>query len=171
MRSSQRIEIAILLLVSLMPIGAQSSAQKGTSSPVETSIKASSIQKPDGVAAQLSAIVASGHLEDLRWPDFSDYRLHLTNFYRSAGYKLAWIRDGEPTTQALELIKIFQDADRKGLLPEDYDASRWADRLTLLKGPHQAGDEARFDAALTVCIMRYISDTTYRKDQPAKSGF
>ncbi len=135
MRSSQRLELAILLLVSTMPLSGQTSAQQGT--PVATSVKASSTQKPGGVATPLSAIVASGHLDDLRWPDFSDYRLHLTNFYRPAGYKLAWIQDGQPTTQALELIKILQDADRKGLVAEDYDASRWADRLTLLKSAHQ----------------------------------
>ena len=53
----------------------------------------------------MSAIVSSGRLEDLRWPDFADYRLDLTNFYRPSGYKLAWIRDGEPTPQALELFR------------------------------------------------------------------
>src|ERR1700733_1828424 len=102
-------------------------------SPVVATAKASSRQKPDGVSTQLSGIVASGRLEDLRWPDFSDYRIHLTNFYRPSGYRLAWIRDGKPTDQAMELIQILQDADREGLLAKDYDASRWADRMTLLK--------------------------------------
>jgi murein L,D-transpeptidase YcbB/YkuD len=170
-RSSRRLEIAILLLVLPMPISGQTSAQKGTSSPVPTGVKASSTLKPDGVATQLSAIVASGHLEDLRWPDFSDYRSHLTNFYHPSGYKPAWIHDGEPTTQAVELIRILQDADREGLLAEDYDASRWADRLTLLKSPHQSADEARFDAALTICIMRYVSDVHIGRINPQHLGF
>jgi hypothetical protein len=69
-RFSRRLEIAILLLVSPMMISGQTSAQKGTSLLVPTSVKASSTQKPDDVAARLSAIVASGHLNDLRWPDF-----------------------------------------------------------------------------------------------------
>lgn len=171
MRSSRRLKIAILLLVLPMPISGQTSDQKATSSPAATSVQASSTQKPDSVTAQLSAIVASGQLQDLRWPDFSDYRVHLTNFYRPSGYKPAWIRDGQPTAQALELIKIFQDADRKGLLAEDYDASRWADRLTLLKSPHEGADEARFDAALTVCIMRYISDVHIGRINPQNLGF
>jgi L,D-transpeptidase YcbB len=170
-RSSRRLGIALLLLVSPLPISGQTSSQNRTSSPVGASVKASSTQKPDGVAARLSAIVASGRLEDLRWPDFSDYRLHVTNFYRPAGYKLAWIRDGEATTQALELIKILQDADKKGLVAEDYDASRWADRRASLKGAHQDDDEARFDAALTVCIMRYISDTHIGRINPENLGF
>jgi len=119
----------------------------------------------------LSAIVASGRLEDLRWPDFSDYRAHVTNFYRPSGYKLAWIGDGQPTPQALELIKILQDADQKGLLAEDYDASRWADRLARLKSPQEGADEARFDAALTVCVMRYISDTRIGRINPQNLDF
>lgn len=171
MRSTRRFEIAILLLVSSTSISWQTFAQKGRSSPVAASAKAGSAQKPDGAAARLSAIVVSGRLADLRWPNFSDYRLHVTNFYRPSGYKPAWIRDGEPTPQALELIKILQDADQKGLLAEDYDASRWADRLALLKSPHEGADEARFDAALTVCIMRYISDVHIGRINPQNLSF
>jgi L,D-transpeptidase YcbB len=123
------------------------------------------------VAARLNAIVASGRLADLRWPNFSDYRVHVTTFYRPSGYKLAWIRDGEPTSQALELIKILQDADQEGLRAEDYDASRWPDRVALLKGRHAGADEARFDAALTVCIMRYISDVHIGRINPQNLSF
>jgi L,D-transpeptidase YcbB len=150
-----------------MPLGGQTSAQGKKTSPAATS----ATQKPDGVADRLSAIVASGRLKDLRWPDFSDYRQHLTNFYRPSGYRLAWIRDGEPTPQAVELIRILQDADRVGLLAEDYDASRWDDRLALLKGPHEGADEARFDAALTVSIMRYVSDVHIGRINPQNLGF
>jgi murein L,D-transpeptidase YcbB/YkuD len=167
--SKQRIEISILLCVVSILFSDPVLAQVKTSSP--PSAKASSTQKPVDAAPRLSAIVASGDLADLRWPDFSDYRVHLINFYRPAGYKLAWIRDGQPTNQALELIKIFQEADQKGLLADDYDASRWADRLTLLKGPHQDDDEARFDAALTVCVMRYISDLHIGRVNPQNMGF
>jgi murein L,D-transpeptidase YcbB/YkuD len=170
-RSTRRLEIAIMLLVAPVLLNAQTTAQNRKSAPVAASVKTSSIQKPDGVAARLNAIISSGHLEDLRWPDFSDYRSHLTNFYRASGYKPAWIRDGQPTSQAVELIKILQDADREGLLAEDYDASRWADRMTLLKGPHESDDEAHFDAALTVCIMRYVSDVHIGRINPQNMGF
>jgi L,D-transpeptidase YcbB len=168
---TRQLQIAILLLIASMPLGRQTSAQTSKSSPVASSVHASPTQRPDDVATRLSAIVASGHLKDLRWPNFSDNRLHLTNFYRTSGYKPAWIRDGAPTTQAIELIQILQDADREGLLAEDYDASRWADRLTLLKGPHESNDEARFDAALTVCIMRYVSDLHIGRINPQNLGF
>nr|WP_257031319.1 L,D-transpeptidase family protein [Edaphobacter lichenicola] len=153
-----------------MPIGGQISAQKTTSSPATATGEARSAAKQDSASARLSAIAASGHLEDLRWPDFSDYRSHVINFYRP-GYQPAWIHDGQPTTQALELIQILQDADREGLQADDYDASRWADRVALLKSPHEAADEARFDAALTVCGMRYVSDLHIGRVNPQNLGF
>jgi L,D-transpeptidase YcbB len=168
-RSSRRLEIALLLVVSPLQFSGQTTAQKTTSSPV--AVSASSTQKPDRAATRLSTIIDSGRHEDLRWPDFSDYRAHLDNFYRPSGYKLAWIHDRQPTTQALELIKIFQDADQEGLRAEDYDAPRWDDRLVLLKGPDQDDDEARFDAALTICIMRYISDLHIGRINPQSLGF
>ena len=170
MRSRQWIEISILFLVASISPSDPASAQVKTSSPA--SVKTSSPQRPDGgVASRLSTIIDSGRHEDLRWPDFSDYRIHLTNFYRPSGYKPAWISDGQPTTQALELIKIFEDADQEGLRAEDYDAPRWADRLASLKGPHQDDDEARFDAALTICIMRYVSDLHIGRINPQSLGF
>jgi murein L,D-transpeptidase YcbB/YkuD len=168
-RSRQRIEISLLLCVASILLSDPASAEVKTSSP--PGIKTSSTQKPEGTSTRLSAIVASGNLADLRWPNFSDYRIHLTNFYRSSGYKPVWISDGQPTPQALELIKLFREADQKGLRAEDYDASRWADRVTLLKSPHQDDDEARFDAALTVCIMRYISDLHIGRINPQNLGF
>src|SRR6201994_104354 len=162
---SRRVEIATLLL--FMSLIGPVAAQTGKSSPA-----AASPQKTNGAAStRLSTLIDSGRHEDLRWADFSDYRAHLDSFYRPSGYRRAWIRDRQPTGQALELIKIFQDADQEGLRSEDYDAPRWPDRLALLKGPDLNDDEARFDAALTICIMRYISDLHIGRINPQSLGF
>jgi L,D-transpeptidase YcbB len=132
---------------------------------------AGSAQKLEGAAARLSAIVASGHLADLRWPDFSNYRSQVTNFYRPFTYETAWVRNGQPTAQALALVGILQDADQEGLRAEDYDGSRWADRLAALRSPHDDAEEARFDAALTICVMRYLSDLHVGRINPQHLGF
>jgi hypothetical protein len=44
---------------------------------------------------------------------------------------------------------MFQRAAEKGLVPEDYDASLWSDRLSRLKASLADADLAKFDAALT----------------------
>src|SRR5579859_1807136 len=131
----------------------------------------SSAPKPESAAARLNAIISSGYLADLRWPRFSNYRSLVTNFYRPAAYEKAWVRNGQPTQQALALVRILQDADREGLRAEDYDASRWAGRLEALRGPHDDAEEARFDAALTISVMRYLSDLHMGRINPQHLGF
>lgn len=128
---------------------------------------------PEGEAA-LRGWIAAGILRDLRWPNFNDYRPHLKNFYEPTGHALAWVRDGKPTPQALAIIEVFQQADRKGLGPEDYDGPRWPERIARLRqsnpGPSDT-DLARFDLALTVCVMRYISDLHIGKVNPKAFRF
>lgn len=109
----------------------------------------------------LSGLIDTGRLADLRWRNFSDYRNQLRDFYQPADYALAWVIGNQPTAQAKAMIQVLQNADKKGLHPDDYDAARWADRLAELAQttPQATQDEsARFDLALTVCAMRYISD-------------
>jgi murein L,D-transpeptidase YcbB/YkuD len=114
---------------------------------------------PDAQSA-LRAIVQAGSLSDLRWPDFSDYQKHVEKFYESYGYSLPWVKGMEPTPEAQQVIAVLLHADQKGLSAEDYDGPRWSERLAKLR-PATAhpseSDAARFDLALTVSVMRYIS--------------
>jgi len=121
-------------------------------------------------ASVLHLLADAGRLESLRWPDFSDYTMQIQNFYEPAGYEPAWIRGGAPTLQAEALIEILLEADLKGLDPEDYDASHWAERLNRLREEAQAEDLADFDLALTVSVMRYVSDLHLGKVNPGLYG-
>ena len=123
------------------------------------------------ISSQLRVVASTGQLPELRWPNFSDYREHVQNFYRASGYTPAWTRNGQPTLQARAIIELLKQADSQGLDPEDYDGSRWADRLARLQKVHAAGDGAIFDAALTVCLMRYISDCHIGKINPEHFKF
>jgi murein L,D-transpeptidase YcbB/YkuD len=132
------------------------------------------LAQPGGVSdvpSQLRGIASAGQLPELRWPNFSDYREHVRNFYEPAGYMPAWIRNDQPTPQALAIIEILKQADSRGLDAEDYDGSRWADRLARLQKSHQAGESAIFDASVTVCLMRYISDNHIGKVNPEHFKF
>jgi murein L,D-transpeptidase YcbB/YkuD len=105
----------------------------------------------------IKALVTSGNLEEMRWPNFSDYRNSIQEFYGTTGFAPAWIQGSQPIPQALSLIEIFKNAWRKGLDQEDYDASRWEQRIAALQGSAGGAAVARFDVALTVCTMRYVS--------------
>lgn len=107
--------------------------------------------------SDIQNLVTSGNLECMNWPNFSDYRTLLQEFYAPTGYAPAWVQGAQPIPQALALIEVFRKADKKGLDPEDYDASRWKERILALRGWSSARDVAYFDVALTICTMRYVS--------------
>jgi murein L,D-transpeptidase YcbB/YkuD len=124
------------------------------------------------VSSQLHMIAAAERLADLRYPDFSDYRLHFQHIYDASNFAPVWLRGGQPSPQALGVIRALQDSQRKGLDPEEYDASRWQARVAALKaGGVKAETVASFDAALTVSAMRYISDLHIGRVDPAHFKF
>jgi len=119
-------------------------------------------------SSKLREIVSSGTLRDLRWPDFSDYKGHLAEFYEANGYTPAWVQGRQLSPQALALIEAFKQAWKKGLQPEDYDASRWDARMGQLQS---SDDPAPVDVAMTVCTMRFVSDLRIGRVNPKHFKF
>src|SRR5271168_3425240 len=142
LRAPTRVPVSLVALLWLFSLGCSSQA---TSRPVQTS--SSSPLDAAATSQQLQAIAAAGTLADLHAPNFTDYRYLVVRFYQSVNYAPVWVRDGQPTPQALVVITALEASQHKGLSPEDYDASEWPARLTTLKGsPGNADTVARFDA-------------------------
>src|ERR1700733_3682013 len=114
--------------------------------------------------------VDTSKVPNLRWPNFSDYQTIVATFYDDRNYEVAWTRDGAPTGASLAFIQQFQDAAAKGLIPEDYDAPRWADRVQALKSKSPDAISL-FDVAMTVNVMRYISDLRIGRVNPSHFNF
>jgi murein L,D-transpeptidase YcbB/YkuD len=114
--------------------------------------------------------IAAGSLEGMRWPNFSDYRVWLQKFYEPQ-YAPAWLAGPKPTPQALFLIERFRDAGKKGLDPDDYDASRWDERIRALQDASDVAAAASFDVAMSVCAMRYVSDLRIGRIHPRHFAF
>src|ERR1700746_2200736 len=124
-----------------------------------------------GQQAEIQNLVSNGNLEGMRWPNFSDYRNGLQKFYEPAGYSPAWVHGSQPVPQAIALIGQFRDAGKNGLDPEDYDASRWEERIRALQGSPSGTAGARFDVALPVCAMRYVSALRIGRINPKHLDF
>lgn len=142
-------------------------------STTAVSIPASKSLSPAGEAA-LRAIVDEGRLLDLRRPEFADYATEVKEFYEAAAYKLPWIKGSRPTEQARVLIELLRGAQSKGLDAEDYDSSRWPERLQNLEMPNAQTlelDSIHFDMALTVSAMRYVSDLHIGRTNPKQFHF
>jgi len=121
-------------------------------------------------ADNIAALIASKTLPGLRWPDYSDYQPAVATFYDDRNNEVAWTRDGSLTKQAGAFIAAFNQASEKGLDPEDYDASRWPARERKLAGKNP-DDFAQFDVAMTIAVMRYISDLHIGRVNPSHFDF
>jgi L,D-transpeptidase YcbB len=110
--------------------------------------------------ASLHNYLNAADLPDLHWPNFANYQKEAKEFYDAAGGALPWIDQGKPTAQARAIILSLKNAADKGLRPEDYDGPLWDARLAKFDGAAaaQESDQVKFDLALTVSTMRYISD-------------
>ena len=135
-------------------------------------VEAQNSGTPESLSAageqELRAIVASGRLADLQWPNFSEHVAAVKEFYDESGGRLGWSRDGKPTAQAMELIGILNAADQKGLDSGDYDGVKWPERLKALQNPGGAAESTlvKFDVALTVSAIRYGTDLHLGKLDP-----
>ena len=125
----------------------------------------------EAVGAALRPLVASGKLASLRWPDFRDVSGDTAKFYASRGYAAAWVDGAGPTAQAKLVVSILQNAAQKGLNAEDYDASRWQAREDALVGKPTPDEIARFDLALSVCLLRYVSALNVGRINPRHLKF
>ena len=159
-RTGFRVSLVILFSIAL---GCQS---QSTPSPAPATPTA------EAIAEQLRTIANAGTLADLKYPNFPDYRPHVQALYEAVSYMPVWVRNGQPTPQALAVITAFGVSRLKGLNPEEYDAERWPSRLSALKSaPGDATTIAHFDAALTVSAMRYISDLHIGRVNPKHFKF
>jgi L,D-transpeptidase YcbB len=152
---------AALVLVCFLPFGFCAATSATDSPPASAASPPGATASLTPAETQLLALIDSGKLADLRWPDFTDYRDRVRDFYAAGGNHLAWTTNGAPILQAGALIAQFKQAASEGLNPEDYDASRWDARVASLQpmpSPPSSDTLARFDLAITVSAMRLLSD-------------
>jgi len=169
-----RLSAPLLLIALFCGSGCGSASSAESQLATSSTAGASAPELSSEGQAWLGATISRGSFSDLRWPNFSDYSMYVKKFYDFNGDSLWWVKGMEPTAQARQVIALFLKADQKGLSAEDYDGSRWNDRLAKLKPATRQPTEAdavKFDLALTVCAMRYISDLHIGKVYPNYLAF
>lgn len=151
----------------------QTSGQNRPKTPAEINAQAPAptpAPVSPAVSDRLRQIASEGKLASLARPDFSDYRLHFQHAYETSNFAPLWLNGNQPTPQATVIIGLLRNSLHKGLNPDDYDASRWQGRLDGLKTANDAA-LGEFDAALTVGVMRYISDLHIGRVNPTHFNF
>jgi L,D-transpeptidase YcbB len=124
-------------------------------------------------ADDLQGLLDTTQLPDLRPPGTEKFRAELKEFYESFPNTLPWLRGSLPTSQARAIIQLLQNAETKGLRPEDYSGPLWKKRLADLEQsvPAAEPDLVRFDFDLTVATMRYVSDLHIGRINPRQYHF
>jgi L,D-transpeptidase YcbB len=154
----RRVHSVFAFLLVFSAIACQTPGSSPKAGPVVMPLRVALIPETAKAAgAALRPLVTSGKLATLRWPDFRDVRGDTAKFYESRGYAPVWVDGAGLTAQAKVLISILQKAAQKGLNSEDYDASRWQAREEALAAKPTPEEIARFDLALSVCLLRYVS--------------
>ena len=152
-----RFSLASAMLILFSAIACHTSGDSSKAGPPAPQMVALNPETAKAAGAALRPLVASGKLDSLRWSDFRDVSGDAGKFYEGRGYAPAWVDGSGPTAQAKLVLSILQKAAQKGLNPDDYDASKWRAREEALAGTPLAEQIARFDLALSVCLLRYIS--------------
>ncbi len=162
--------LCVLGAVSLLLLSGGCRRSRRSKSQPNTDAYADKLHQLVEKKALPSEKVDTSKVPNLRWPNFSDYQSIVAAFYEARNYEVAWTRDGVPTPTAKAFIEQFQNASAKGLIPEDYDASRWDGRIQALSAK---SDDAisSFDVAITVNVLRYISDLHMGRVNPAHFNF
>jgi L,D-transpeptidase YcbB len=148
--------------------------KRTATSPPNTTDYAGNVQRLDKFST----------MQGLRWPNYADDLGNVQKFYNDRDNELAWTRDGKPTNAAMAMLQMFQDAETKGLNPEDYDAAaggqgRWAPRLMRLEDIAKKKDTsdaaqdavAQFDVAMTISAVRYFQDLHVGRVNPQALNF
>jgi murein L,D-transpeptidase YcbB/YkuD len=152
-----RVFLPFAFLLVFSAIACHTSGDSPKAGPVAPQRVALIAETAKAAGAALRPLVASGKLESLRWPNFGDVSGDIAKFYEGRGYAPVWVDGVGPTPQAKAVASILQKAAQKGLNPEDYDASKWRTREEALAAASTPEEIARFDLALSVCLLRYVS--------------
>jgi murein L,D-transpeptidase YcbB/YkuD len=123
--------------------------------------------------ATIAARVREAEHPWLSRPRFPSFRDELEGLYAPRAYAPLWLDAATPTDAAAEAIGALADAGEKGLEPGDYDVARLDGERRALRAGAAASPErlALFDVALSVELLRLISDLHIGRANPRSADF
>ncbi|NOT11452.1 MAG: L,D-transpeptidase family protein [Methylococcaceae bacterium] len=126
-----------------------------------------------GIAAEISAIIASKQHPYLTQSNFSYRTDDLETLYKMTGYQLLWLDHASAEKNIVEALNLFETAAVNGLNPANYDPEILQQKLqTALKLDDTDYKQlALFDTALSISLLRYLHDLHYGRINPQGINF
>ena len=134
-------------------------------------LPASPILAADAAAvATIREVVDQAYHPMARWGSAPHYRDELLGLYQPVGFAPIWFEGGTPHPQAREAIDVLLAARTRGLDPADYDAAgldrAW--RAVAAGRPLDGRELGLFDTALTLALLRHVSDLHIGRINPRR---
>src|SRR5260370_1460455 len=99
--------VVVVFLSFVCPLFAQAPVQAPAATPADA-------------PSTIKALVETSRLDELRWPDFSDYRKHMVNFYHPLNWELSWTRGGHFTPHPPTIPTLFDRSTATAINPLYY---------------------------------------------------
>ena len=149
----------------VVAVGSSSGRTFGQAASAGTSSVAA---RDDSIASALRRWSREGRLSGLRWPRFPYYRDELEGLYSPVKWQTVWTANSRPTAHARAVLDLLATATERGLRPEDYDVPALRRRFDALSEPQRpaAQDVAWFDLALSIGLLRHLSDVHIGRVNP-----
>ena len=118
-------------------------------------------------ATEIGNLIAGKQHPYLTQADFTHRVADLDALYQASGYQPIWLSN-DGSKNAVEVIKLLQEAASHGLKTADYETAMLQQKLGVLKAPldMQSKDLALYDAAISVSLLRFMQDLHYGRVNP-----
>lgn len=118
------------------------------------------------------ALLARDGVPELQRPVFADYRRTLEGFYAARDYLPAWFTGGRAQPEAAVALDELAAAPAHGLVAVDYDVDGLRREAEAIAGGDRSAQRlARADVALSLTLLRYLSDLHGGRVPPRTAGF
>ncbi|MCC6640187.1 MAG: L,D-transpeptidase family protein [Deltaproteobacteria bacterium] len=124
-----------------------------------------------GVAELLRDAVLAARREGGGAPEAGDLGGALHSVYERTGWGALWLGDGRATPQASAVLAHLARAGESGLRPGDYDATGLTSRVAAMSPRAAPADLARLDVALSLALLRNLSDLRVGRANPERARF
>ncbi|MBK5188214.1 MAG: L,D-transpeptidase family protein [Gemmatimonadaceae bacterium] len=136
---------------------------------------AAASQLPQAELQALRAEIVRGAVPGAEHDDLPRYRRALLGMYADTSASLHWISSEGLTTQGAALLTELGQADRRGLIPSDYDAGSLSNALRSpgsgVRDEPPDAKALRADAWLTLSAMRFADHVARGRVDPRALGF
>ncbi len=139
----------------------------------QQAVKVFNIDKTSPVSEAITTLIAGKRNHLLSQPDFSGLAENLSSLYQKNNNQLLWLGESRSQTTIDQVLNILLNAPADGLDPLNYDTAglKTGMQQALTLSASATPELAKFDTALSIALMRFISDLHHGRVIPQQLNY